>query len=156
MKRALLTAIFSTIFVLLGVNIYMINRNAEVRHAPISKAIDSVIIRDTVQWNELVKAIIWVESRGQNNAINKTSGATGCLQLMPIYVEEVNRIIGENRYSLADRTNRAKSIEMFEIYQGYYNPDKDLHLAIKLHNPKAKLSYHRAIEKKYKELIAKQ
>ena len=30
---------------------------------------------------------------------------------------------------------------MFNIYNGYYNEDKDLEKAIKLHNPRAKKDY---------------
>lgn len=109
-------------------------------------------IRSTIDKSKLVEAFIQVESTGNNNAVNKYSKASGCLQLMPIMVEDANRISGKN-YSLDDRFDRNKSIEMFHIIMEYYNPTYDLHYACKLWNPKSSIGYHRAIEKEYNKLI---
>ena len=65
----------------------------------------------------------------------------GILQITPIYVKDVNRILGEKRYTLSCRTDKRKSLEMFEILQNHYNPDKDIDKAIKLHNSKAPQTY---------------
>nr|DAY73183.1 MAG TPA: hypothetical protein [Caudoviricetes sp.] len=113
------------------------------------------IEKQTVDWNKLIEAIIWRESRGNDNSVNHKSNAVGCLQITPIYLKQCNKIAGHEKYKLSDRYSRSKSIEMFNLYQSYFNPEKDLHLAIKLHNPRANYSYHRDIEKKYKELINK-
>lgn len=113
------------------------------------------IEKQTVDWNKLIEAIIWRESRGNDNSVNHKSNAVGCLQITPIYLKQCNKIAGHEKYKLSDRYSRIKSIEMFNLYQSYFNPEKDLHLAIKLHNPSANYSYHRDIEKKYKELINK-
>lgn len=60
----------------------------------------------------------------------------GILQITPIYVKEANRLSGKN-FTLDDRYSVEKSLEMFSIIQNHYNPDKDIYMAIKLHNPKA-------------------
>lgn len=106
-----------------------------------------------VDWDKLIEAIIWRESRGNDNAINNKTNAVGCMQITPIYLKQCNNIVGHNKYKLSDRYDRRKSIEMFNIYQSHFNPNKDMHLAIKLHNPRASYSYHRDIENKYNELI---
>lgn len=36
---------------------------------------------DTTQWDKVIDAIIQVESRGNPNAYNKSSGATGAMQI---------------------------------------------------------------------------
>ncbi len=65
----------------------------------------------------LLLALIMVESHGNDNAVN--SHATGCLQITPILVKDVNRIADTN-YTLKDRFDRNKSIEMAQIYLQYY------------------------------------
>lgn len=99
------------------------------------------------EWEVFIKALILTESNGNRLAIGKTNDV-GILQITPVYVEEVNRILGENRFTLECRKDIRKSLEMFEIYQSYYNPDKDIEKAIKLHNPKAGLDYKNKILQK--------
>lgn len=87
------------------------------------------------EWSRLVSALIKVESNGNDKAVNATSGARGCLQIMPIYVREANRLLSEERYTFDDAFDRSLSLEMFEVIQNHYNPDRDIYKAIKLHNP---------------------
>ena len=47
-------------------------------------------------WDRLVNAIIYVESRGNDSAIGDRGKAVGCLQIHPICVREVNRILRKN------------------------------------------------------------
>jgi len=68
----------------------------------------------------LILAIIMVESGGNNQAFNESENAAGCLQIRPICVKDINRIIGEEKYCLNDRYDRVKSIEMFKIYTSHY------------------------------------
>ena len=72
-----------------------------------------------LNWNDSVSAVIYVESRGNDSAYNKSEEAVGCLQIRPIMVREVNRKLSiwnaPFRYTLDDRWDRQKSIEMFEI-----------------------------------------
>ena len=75
-------------------------------------------------WEDLVDAIIYVESRGNDSAIGDRGKAVGCLQIHPICVREVNRILRKHksnlRYSLSDRYSRIKSIQMFNIIAEQY------------------------------------
>ena len=92
------------------------------------------------EWDIFIQALIQVESEGKEDAVGKTNDV-GILQITPIYVKDVNRILGEDKYDLSCRTDTEKSLEMFEILQGHYNPSKSIDKAIKLHNPKAPQSY---------------
>jgi hypothetical protein len=65
--------------------------------------------------DNLIDAIIYVESRGNTKAHNIKEDAVGCLQIRPIMLKEVNRLLGFNKYKLADRWSKAKSIEMFNV-----------------------------------------
>lgn len=101
---------------------------------------DNVVIKytpsDTLsEWNLLRLAIVKTESDFNPITVGK-SGDVGLYQITKIYVDEVNRILGEQVYSHADAFDFTKANEMFDIYQGYYNPNKELGKAICLHNPK--------------------
>lgn len=98
-------------------------------------------------WDCLIGAIIYVESRGNDHAVGPTNDL-GCIQATPIYVAEANRLSGRN-YTLQDRTDRKKSIEMFNIIQNQYNSCKSTLKAIHLHNPKAPESYKKKILAQY-------
>lgn len=68
----------------------------------------------------LILAIAMVESGGDVNAVNEAEDAVGYLQIRPCCVEDVNRILGEEKFTLADRYSKEKSIEMFKVYTAYY------------------------------------
>ena len=77
---------------------------------------------------ELITAMAWVESGGNPATIgdiNLPMPSVGLLQIRPIMVREVNRILtiqkSELEYTLEDRWSRNKSIEMFHIVNGYHN-----------------------------------
>ena len=61
-----------------------------------------------------------VESGGDTNAVGDNSLAVGVLQIHPIMVKDVNRILGEDKFTLDDRYDRAKSIAMCRIYLRHY------------------------------------
>jgi hypothetical protein len=76
--------------------------------------------------NNLIDAIIYVESRGDIKAHNISEDAVGCLQIRPIMLREVNRLLGYNKYQLSDRWNKVKSIEMFNVIkQNTTNPTNE-------------------------------
>jgi hypothetical protein len=79
--------------------------------------------------NNLIEAIIYVESRGNTNAHNISEDAVGCLQIRPIMLREVNRLLGHNKYKLTDRWNRSKSIEMFNVIREHTTNPTDEKLA---------------------------
>ena len=68
-----------------------------------------------VKKDSLIEAIMHVESRGDTLAHNLREDAVGCLQIRPIMVREVNRLIGANDFTLDDRWSKARSIEMFNV-----------------------------------------
>ena len=63
----------------------------------------------------LISAIIEVESGGDTLAYNSKEDAVGCLQIRPIMVREVNRLVGKDSFTLYDRWSKVKSIQMFNI-----------------------------------------
>ena len=81
----------------------------------------------------LVGAMIMVESGGNDSAIGDrhlgSQYAVGALQIRPIMVKEVNRILklkgSKHRYQLKDRYDRDKSIEMFTIWYEFHHNDDD-------------------------------
>ena len=105
------------------------------------------------RWQLFVEALIYVESRGNDLALGKNNDA-GCLQITPVYVAAANGIIGRKAYyTLDDRFNCEKSIEMFNVVNAYHNPDRDIEKAIRLHNPGAGVDYKNKILTKLEELI---
>ena len=96
-------------------------------------------------WNILIQAIIYIESKCDAKARNKD--CLGILQLRPIYVRQVNKILGYNKFKYDDRLNPTKSIEMFNIYQNYFNKKKNIKKAILLHNNS--LKYYNKVIKRF-------
>ncbi len=107
--------------------------------------------KEKTDWEKLILALIEVESGGDEKAIGKTNDA-GVLQITPVYLADVNRILGNEIYYLNCRFDREKSIEMFEIYQKHYNPDKNIEKAIRLHNPRAGIAYKNKVMREFKNI----
>lgn len=88
------------------------------------------------EWKPVIEAIIQVESNGRDNA--KKGASVGALQITPVLVAECNNILKnrkiKKRYKLSDRNSRQKSIEMFLLFQSWFNPKKDVELAIRSWN----------------------
>ena len=113
----------------------------------------TIPISDTVDhWAIWTDALIEVESGGNDYAVGRTND-WGCLQITPVLVSEVNRIQSARKFTMNDTKDRAKSIEMYNIIQAYYNPKHDLHLALKIWNPMAPVSYHKKVEQEYIKLL---
>ena len=95
--------------------------------------LDRKDIPDVITDADLVTALIHVESRGNDSAIGDRhlvgNEAVGALQIRPIMVREVNRILriqkSDKKYSLKDRFERDKSIEMFYIWKNYHHKDSE-------------------------------
>lgn len=102
------------------------------------------------EWERMVEAICWVESRNDDTAKSEKSSAAGRFQMLRIYVVEVNRILGEKRYSESDRHNPNKAREMFDIYQAYHNPNKDIDRAIRIHRGLCSPMYMKAVKERMK------
>ena len=72
-------------------------------------------IIEPIPIDTLLNAVMAVESNFDTMAYNSKENAAGVLQIRPIMVREVNRLLGEDKYTLKDRWNKAKSIEMFNV-----------------------------------------
>lgn len=80
---------------------------------------------ETTKLDELIEALVQVESGGDTLAVNKQTGASGPLQILPVMVKDVNRIskikkLGK-RFTMNDVWSLAKSKEIFKIYSNYYS-----------------------------------
>ena len=90
------------------------------------KTISTVFIE-----NNLIDAMIQVESLGNVSAVGDLhlvgNEAVGALQIRPIMLREVNRILkiqkSIKRYKKKDRFSREKSIEMFLVWKNYHHPE---------------------------------
>ena len=87
-------------------------------------------------WNDVIDAIIQVESSGNSNA--KNGNQVGAMQITPILVADCNQILkqrgSKKRYTLADRFSVKKSKEMFLLIQSWYNPKNNVEKAIRSWN----------------------
>lgn len=112
----------------------------------------SELISD-IKWWCLKQAFIHVESKNNDSAIG-TKHDVGCLQITPIYLKDANRLCNDtNTFTLQDRYNRTKSLEMFDIVQNHYNPGKSVLKAIRIHNPRAKRIYRDSVLVMYKKFL---
>ena len=69
--------------------------------------------------DELIVALIRVESKGDTRAVGGGGKSLGCLQLTKIYIQEVNEIYKTN-FTFNDAYNREKSIKIAKMYLGYF------------------------------------
>ena len=79
----------------------------------------------------LINAIISKESEGKDTAMGDM---VGILQIRPVMVREVNNILGYIKYTLKDRIDRMKAIEMFRIYTDHHTPDWNMELVCRRWN----------------------
>ena len=134
---------FTTVIIMLIMTLYFTVNRASDKIEQLQHEIDSsaVIIDslkheiDTLNWeqkifyqntnNEIISAIMFVESSYNNFAYNPNEDAVGCLQIRRCMVDDINRILKRKnsllRFNYNDRWSRNKSIQMFEIYCKYYN-----------------------------------
>ena len=112
----------------------------------------------TYQKNRLIHAMVCAESGGKWHAINHKEGAVGVLQIRGIMTKHINRISGSN-YTLSDRLDSVKSVEMFNKLMSLRNPGYDFDIACELWNSgminpqspriKKKVDKYKAIVMKY-------
>ena len=80
---------------------------------------------NTVSEQEIISALMYVESSNNDSAYNASEDAVGCLQIRKTMVNDVNRILRKRkspvRFKYEDRWCRYKSINMFKIYCKHYN-----------------------------------
>ena len=107
------------------------------------------------KWDLLITKIGKVESSDGTDLIGDNGRAIGYLQMHTIMVDEINRILGSKTYSYEDRWDREKSIEMFNVYQSYYNPGQNHEIACRIWNggPKARFNKYKKITDKYVQKV---
>lgn len=142
---------------ILGLLVYWVGEGKKTAKNELCKS-DTVFIVDTIYTrtinpDKLVRAFAFVESSNNTNARNKSSGASGILQLMPIMVKEANRLVGYEKYTLSDRFNKEKSFEIFRLIMKHKNPNYDLAKACYIWNPNGDTEYTKRVEEVYNELI---
>ena len=78
--------------------------------------------------SSLVYSLIQVESRGNDSCVGDRHlivPSIGCLQIRPIMVREVNRILKYQdstlKFKYKDRWSRKKSIQMFYIWKDFHH-----------------------------------
>ena len=100
------------------------------------KTIEEIEVVDVIELTpteKFLEALIYVESKGNDSAIGDrhlgSNYAVGVLQIRPIMVREVNRILklkgDDYRFKLKDRYDREKSVQMFLIWKEFHHKDSD-------------------------------
>lgn len=111
-----------------------VSSKTQTAQTELSQQTDSVlVVREEVvppkplAIDTLLVAMMYVESRLDSTAYAKSENAVGVLQIRPIMVREVNRVLKKmdkkERYTLQDRWSLAKSVEMFNIIRDYHHKD---------------------------------
>ena len=101
---------------------------------------------DLSEWETTQLALILTESQMDSLAVGKDNDL-GILQITPIFVDEVNRLVGKEQFTHQDALSPEKSLQMLAIYQEHKNPTHDTDKAIQLHNPKGGYAYARKVKK---------
>jgi len=112
--------------------------------------------------DSLIEALIQVESSGDSLAVGDThlgSPSIGSLQIRPVMVREVNRILQlqgyKKRYKLKDRKSRKKSIEMFYVWKNFHHKDSDFETIARCWNGGSSGYKMKATEKYWKKVKSK-
>lgn len=108
-----------------------------------------IVEKCLTDWDVLQLAIMMTESEFNPEAVG-TSGDWGIMQITEIYTKEANRIQGYSKYVHEDAFDIDRSLEMFNVVQSYYNPERDVEKALKYHN---RASWYANRVKKNMELI---
>ena len=114
-------------------------------------------IIETIPIDTLLNAVMAVESNFDTMAYNSKENAAGVLQIRPIMVREVNRLLGEDKYTLKDRWSKEKSIEMFNVIRSHLKGATDEEIArtwnggYNGHKKQSTLKYWNKVKKQFKK-----
>lgn len=150
MKEKIKDLIYIMLIVsMVGLFSYAKSNNKTICNNTTNSVSEYIIIKDTLsEWQLFVMALVEVEcERNPNTKSNKN--AIGPFQITPIYVKEVNRLYNTS-FVFEDAWDLEKSLEMFNLMNDYYNSEKDIDKAIKLHNPGAGKWYSDRIKQRMK------
>ena len=113
-------------------------------------------VEEPIIEDPLISAIIQVESGGDTLAYNSKEDAVGCLQIRPIMVREVNRLLGKDSFTLSDRWSKVKSIQMFNILRSHLKGASDEQIArvwnggYNGHKKQSTIKYWQKVKKQFK------
>lgn len=115
-----------------------ISVNAQVARED-SKKIDTLEVKkQPYTLEQVAQAIIQVESGGNPKAYNPVGNCAGIMQITPSCVKQCNIWLknakSKKRYTLQDRFNKTKSLEMFYMVQSHYNKGGDVERSIRVWN----------------------
>ena len=120
----------------------------------------TLMLQLTAQQQELVDALIIVESSGQDDAVGDNGNAIGCLQIWEIYWIDATERSGIGG-SYKDCFKRDYAIKVFDAYMKRYareawtNPEKfDAEKVARIHNGGPR-GYKKKATKKYWEKVQK-
>jgi len=120
---------------LTGYGIYgRIRVEIEMKNAMIALMLSSSVAACQPNIDGLLRAIATVESGNNPNAFNASENAAGLYQIRPIYLKDVNRIVGHDEFTLADRYEPERAEQMVRIYFGHYGKGKSLEQLARIHN----------------------
>ncbi len=74
----------------------------------------------------IINGLAKTESNNNNNAIGDDGQAIGALQIWTVVIDDVNRLLGKQKYTYEDRKNFKKSKEIAKIYLKHYCSPKRL------------------------------
>ena len=86
------------------------------------------------KWEMMIYKIMKHETANFTDFIGDSGKAVGYMHMWKVYVDDVNNILDTAKYTYNDRMDSLKCIEMFNIYQDYWNPEHDIQTALRIHN----------------------
>ena len=103
--------------------------------------------------HDLVWAVGWVESRHRPYEYLERTKAAGLLQICPIMIEDL--VSRGHNFTLADRFDSAKSVEMFWIVQKQYTPNMNISAIVRKWGAGAGRMYCKGANRYYREVMKK-
>ncbi len=90
--------------------------------------------KDEKKLISLWRSVVKVESNNGRYLFNEIENAIGVSQIRPIMIEEVNQILGYNKYSHEQAWDSITSFNIFKDFQQHFNPEFDLERGSRLWN----------------------
>ena len=81
-----------------------------------------------IDYDAVCYGLAYAESLCDPDAVGDNGKAIGAYQIHPIYVKDVNRILGRQEYTPQDRWSQALSKEMVLVYLKHYGTEKRIGL----------------------------